>query len=302
VRRLAVIVVALAACGQPDTPGHPGIAWAPESDRQGALTVCASGATLEGVDVSHWEGTIDWSKVAASGRAFAIAKATEDINFADPQFQANWAGMKSAGLTRGAYHFFRPASDGAAQADWFLDKVGAFNTGDLPPILDWEATDSVAATTAQQRVSDFVGRIKDRTGLTTMVYTSARFLGTVGNPTQFQMLPLWDAHWNVTCPNIPDAWQRWTMWQYSSTAAVPGITGNVDVNRFNGSAEDLKTLTVPEPSDAGVPAAGQPEPDAGPPPVTQRPAGGCATEAPGLLAVALGLFVARRLFRPRTVG
>src|SRR5437899_3151687 len=125
-----------AGAGEPelDTQGHPGIvaaesAWQPRSFQ----TVCAAGPTLEGIDVSHWDGTVDWAQVAGSGRAWAIAKATEGVTFLDPAFAANWAGMKAAGLVRGAYHFFRPAHGGVEQADWYLSKVGAFAAGDLPP-------------------------------------------------------------------------------------------------------------------------------------------------------------------------
>src|SRR5262249_5104026 len=122
---LLLALLAPAARAQTDTRGHPGIELLlPLPGRAREATVCAGSSTLEGVDVSHWDGAIDWSKVAGSGRAFAIAKATEGTSFLDPQFHTNWTGMKSAGLVRGAYHFFRPADSGVAQADWFLSSVG----------------------------------------------------------------------------------------------------------------------------------------------------------------------------------
>jgi lysozyme len=253
-RRVLAIAVLLAACG-PDAE-HPGVErGALPSD---ALTTCAPGTTLKGIDVSHYDGTIDWAAYAASGRPFAIAKATEGVTFTDPQFATNWAGMKSAGLVRGAYHFFHPRDDGAQQARFFLSKTGALGPGDLPPILDWEATDSVSNAAAWQSAQDFVDAVKAQTGLTTIVYSSARFLGTIGNPTQFSALPLWDAQYNVTCPNIPAAWTTWAFWQTTGTAAgVPGTNGAVDANLFNGDLTALLALTAPAPAvDAGTPDAG----------------------------------------------
>jgi lysozyme len=323
---LLVLLAAAAARGtEPDTRLHPGIALL---DWQGAAssdaTVCAGGTTVEGIDVSHWDGAIDWAKVAGSGRTFAIAKATEGTSFLDPQFHANWTGMKAAGLVRGAYHFFRPADSGAQQADWFLSSVGGLAAGDLPPVLDWEVTDSVANAVDVQGVQDFVDRVRARTGLTTIVYTSARFLSTVGNPTQFASLPLWDANWNVSCPNIPAAWGTWTIWQYSATGVVAGVdpTVSVDLNRFNGTAAQLQALTVQQggtdggadagsadagPSsdgggadaggvDAGVPHDGGA--DAGAPPQAFAHTGcgstGAAADGAILLAAALAAAVARR--------
>ena len=252
-RRFALLLAALAAC-QPDSQ-HPGVERGPIPSS--AATVCADGGTLRGVDISHYDGVINWTKVAAAGQAFGITKATEGVTFKDPAFATNWPAIKAAGLVRGAYHFFRPADSGIQQADFFLRTVGPFAQGDLPPILDWEVTDSVSNAVDVSEVQDFVDEIRAQTGLTTILYTSARFLGTVGNPTQFSNLPLWDANWNVTCPNIPGAWTRWTFWQYADNGVVGGIDAGVDVNYFNGSLADLQAMTGP--GDTGAPDAGTPD-------------------------------------------
>jgi lysozyme len=219
------------------------------------LTVCAPGPTVDGIDVSHYDGTVDWVKVKASGDVFGIAKASEGLTFIDPKFSANWAAMKSAGLVRGAYHFFRPLDDGKQQADFFLSQISGFGLGDLPPILDWEVHDTTITNALQiQRVQDFVDEVQAVTGLTTILYSSKSFLATLGSPTQFVGLPLWDARWGVSCPDIPDAWPSWTFWQYTATASVQGISGDggVDVNHFNGTYDKLMALTGPPPvADAG---------------------------------------------------
>ena len=133
-KRLAAALL-LAACGQPDSR-HPGVE-ALRPPPPSALTVCAPGSTVDGIDVSHYDGTVDWAQVKGAGYVFGIAKATEGLTFSDSQFAVNWAAMKEAGLVRGGYHFFRPLDDGAQQADFFLSKIGTrFAEGDLPPILD----------------------------------------------------------------------------------------------------------------------------------------------------------------------
>ena len=77
-------------------------------------------ANLQGIDVSHYQGTVDWGKVKSTGKVFAFAKATESTGSTDSQFATNWAAMKAAGVIRGAYHFFHADQDAAAQANHFL--------------------------------------------------------------------------------------------------------------------------------------------------------------------------------------
>src|SRR3982751_4147087 len=96
---------------------------------------------VRGIDVSHYQGTINWPQVAGGDVVFCFVKATEGINVVDPFFAKNWAGSAAAGLTRGAYHFGRPGSDAQAQARQFFKTVGALGPNDLPPVLDIETLD-----------------------------------------------------------------------------------------------------------------------------------------------------------------
>jgi hypothetical protein len=123
------------------------------------LSSCASGTTLRGVDVSSYQGSIDWSSAKSSGIAFGFAKATEGDTLEDSTFAANWAGMKSAGVVRGAYHFFHPSESATAQASFVLSKVGTLEAGDLPIVLDFEVLDGVSEASA---VADAVTFLQDR--------------------------------------------------------------------------------------------------------------------------------------------
>ncbi|MHB1846076.1 MAG: glycoside hydrolase family 25 protein, partial [Deltaproteobacteria bacterium] len=137
-KQTTLLLAALAACG-PENPAHPGIV-STGSDEQ-ALTVCAAGATLQGIDVSSYQGSVNWGSVASSGRSFGFAKATQGNYYQDSTFPGNWAGMKSAGIVRGAYHWLDGSINGTVQADYYLSYVGGFGPGDMP-MVDWECNDT----------------------------------------------------------------------------------------------------------------------------------------------------------------
>ena len=168
------------------------------------LSVCAKGAVTKGVDVSHYDGTIDWSAAHGAGIAFAFMKATENTNFVDPQFAANWKGAGANGVIRGAYHFFRPAADATAQADYFVKTAGIPGPGDLPLTIDLEVTDSVAAATVASGALTFLARVEQLTGKKPIVYTSASFLSSIGSPAGFAAYTLWVANWQVSCPKVAE--------------------------------------------------------------------------------------------------
>ncbi|MHB1843918.1 MAG: GH25 family lysozyme [Deltaproteobacteria bacterium] len=226
------------SCG-PENPAHPGIISTGSEDQ--ALTVCAAGATVQGIDVSSYQGAVNWSAVASSGRKFAFAKATEGTWYQDPTFPGNWRGMKAAGIYRGAYHFFRASVSGLAQADYYLAYVGPFGPGDLP-MLDWEVTDGVSNQQNITEAQAFVDEIKAKTGLPTVIYSGYYFYNGLGNPSQFAPDPFFIADYTSGCPLVPSPWTTWTFWQYSSTGSVPGVSGNCDVDEFNGSLSQLGQL------------------------------------------------------------
>lgn len=235
------------------------------------LRVCAGSNTVSGVDVSYYQGTVDWVAVKGSGRAFAIARVSDGINTLDNQFARNWRGMKAAGLVRGVYQFFRPSQDPLVQADLLVSQVtaaGGFEAGDLPPVLDLETTDSQSSSVVQARARTWLDRIQARTGRRPIVYTGAFMSATIG--TAFAAYPLWVANYGVTCPSMPSAWSQWLMWQSGSTGRVAGITGNVDVDVFNGTLAELHAFAsaVAPPTDGGAT-----RPDGG----VARPDGGVAT-------------------------
>ncbi|MGZ3438532.1 MAG: glycoside hydrolase family 25 protein [Polyangia bacterium] len=240
----ATLSLAVAAC----QPLPPDVGVAEEG-----LSVCPGKTTLEGVDVSTYQGTIDWAKVKASGRAFAITRVGDGLG-GDNTFNANWAGIKAAGMVRGAYQFFRASDDPIQQADILLAKIGTPQNGDLAPTLDLEVTDGQSASVIVTKVKQWLEHVKAKTGRTPMVYTSPGFWPSVGSP-DLSAYVLWVAHWGTTCPTIPPGWKGFTFHQYSDSGSVSGISGAVDLDVFNGDKAALDKLasnnTAP-PADGGT--------------------------------------------------
>lgn len=206
-------------------------------------TVCATGSTLFGIDVSKWQGNIDWARVKAAGVKYAFIRVSDGIATIDEKFVPNWVGAGAQGIPRGVYQFFRPHRDPIAQADIVIDHLLEHGVGELPPVIDVEATNDQTPETIARNVGLWIDRVESALGVTPIIYTGRYFWNDNVRSNAYSSYPLWIAHYtSAACPNIPDAWGRWAFWQYSSTGRVDGIAGDVDMNRFNGTASDLLAL------------------------------------------------------------
>ena len=211
------------------------------------MSVCADGPTVYGIDVSRFQGDIDWQPVADSGVKYAFIQISRSLTDIDAKFADNWRRAKEVGILRGAYQRFQPGQDVIGQAELFLEKLGPFQEGDLPPMLDVEDSNGLTGPQIAAAVRQWLDHVEPRVGRTPIIYTGFYFWrDSVGGP-DFSDHPLWIANYSATCPLVPPHWTRWAFHQYSSTATIPGITANtVDVNRFNGTLADLKALgTLP---------------------------------------------------------
>jgi GH25 family lysozyme M1 (1,4-beta-N-acetylmuramidase) len=209
-----------------------------------------TGGLAEGIDVSHWQGTINWSSVAAAGKRFAVMKATESTVYVDAQYAGWHSTARSVGIRVGAYHFAQPstnAGDAVAEADWFVSHAN-ITTGDLVPALDLEVSNGLSVAAMQSWVGSWLKEVYAKTGAKPMIYTSPSFWRTyLGDTHMFAdqgYTVLWVAHWFVSAPSLPASnWggKGWTFWQYSDCGRVSGISGCVDLDRFNGP--DLTRVT-----------------------------------------------------------
>ena len=207
---------------------------------------------VEGIDVSKWQGVINWPMVRAAGKRFAITKATEGIGYEDGKYDANKAGALGNGIAFGAYHFARPDlnptnANAVAEADWFVNTAG-YQAGMIIPTLDLERSGGKSDAALISWVKSWVGRVYERLGVKPMIYASPNFWQTnMGNTSWFAdngYDVLWVAHWGVTSPSVPaNNWggKSWTFWQYTSDGVVPGIDGRVDLDRYRFDSFDAVT-------------------------------------------------------------
>lgn len=209
--------------------------------------VCRSFAYLSGIDVSHFQGAINWKSVGASNISFVSIKATEGTTYTDPDFAFNWKGAHDAGIIRTAYHFAHPSLSATAQANYFIDAVitaGGYsnNSSTMQLMLDLEDADKQTPAIVWAWVQDFAAAVKVRTGKPILIYTGFYFWrDSVGDPLDNLDAPLWIAAY-IPTPLIPKAWAAWTFWQHADNGIVPGVVGGVDVDYFNGSLQDLEKL------------------------------------------------------------
>jgi GH25 family lysozyme M1 (1,4-beta-N-acetylmuramidase) len=220
----------------------------PTTATQAVHEVCPAGATTFGIDVSYYQGNIDWNAAAADGVAFAVIRVSDGTGFLDPKFAQNWEGARNAGVLRGAYQFFRSDDDPIAQAQLLLDQMGPLEANDLPPVIDVESTDGVGNATRIDRIRAWLDHVEAAVGAKPIIYTGGYFWQDNVGTDEFNDHPLWHAGYTGgDCPStIANQWPDWTIWQYSSSGSVSGIGGDVDVNRFNGDFNQLLDLTVGE--------------------------------------------------------
>ena len=219
-----------------------------------------------GIDASHHQGDIDWQRVVDSGHVFAFYKATEGATFTDDTYAPNRVEAADASIPFGAYHFARPQgdtiaaaeADAVSEAEHFLE-VAQPEPGDLLPVLDLEATGGLGAHRLIAWTQRWLDEVEAALDVKALIYTSPNFWETnLDNTTTFagQGFPLWLAHYtSQNSPRTPASnWggEGWAFWQWTSEARVPGISGNVDENRYEGS--DLSPYVIP----------GAPEPEPSP--------------------------------------
>lgn len=214
-----------------------------------------------GIDVSHYQDTVDWEGVAGSGLVFSWAKAAEGTNYIDPTFAYNAVNAKAFGILFGVYHFARPDVDlglaGAdAEAAFFWNAVSNYVVADgmsLMPVLDYETSPGSSYTTAtsSQWVNEWCHDIVNyglASGVTInpVIYCSASFAKSWLNTTVTNW-PLWrTANGTNELTGAPNTspWATWSFWQYGQ-GLNPGITnGIVDVDVFNGTDESIYNYVV----------------------------------------------------------
>lgn len=196
---------------------------------------------IRGLDVSHYDESIDFMKVKDAGFQFCWAKATEGLTVIDSRYNSNRAKAKAAGLLFGAYHFFRPGLDPARQAQHFLNHAQPA-AGDLIPAFDWEVSQG-RGDVAKAKV--FLDAVEKAIGKKMVIYGPPYMLNDFSLGQEFKAYDLWVAHYTEQAPLIPGPWTHCAFHQFSDRGSVPGIPApDEDMDFWNGSLENLKKMVV----------------------------------------------------------
>ena len=202
---------------------------------------------VRGADVSHYQGEIDFAKLAEQGISFTFIKATEGSGTVDSCFAENWKNARAAGLCTGAYHFFSFESAAETQADNFIAAVPCAADA-LPPVIDLEyysGTDreTLPPETVREMLRTMLSRLREAYGKTPIIYTThscyAEYLEDSSLGEDYLL-------WIRSIFTPPSKELNWTFWQYNPRGQLEGYTGGeqfIDLNVFRGSAEKLRALT-----------------------------------------------------------
>jgi lysozyme len=199
---------------------------------------------IHGIDISKWQGDVNFAKARANGVSFVFIKATEGKDRVDDNFDKNWRGAAAAGVPFAPYHFYYFCSTADQQADWFIQNVpkSAIN---LPPVLDveWNAASKTCTyrpskVLAVAELQKFMDRLEAHYGKRPIIYTSVDFHRDV-LVGEFKNYHFW-LRSVADHPSNVYADRRWAFWQYTSTGVVPGVPGECDINVFAGSQKNWK--------------------------------------------------------------
>jgi lysozyme len=197
---------------------------------------------VNGIDVSHYQGDIDWVQVKNSGITYGIAKATDGATGQDSNFSTNWQNMLSAGIKSSAYHYFRGSSSTPQdQANNIIQQLTAVNFDSEVNSLAIDVESSGNESVSPDMMADNLHQLLNILVTDSLLNNSFPYIycspdyweqNVNWEKYDFSIYPLWIAQWDVSEPTVPTTWQNkgWLWWQKSSTGSVPGITGDVDLD------------------------------------------------------------------------
>ncbi len=233
---LASTLVVVSACSAGDqTPETTGST----ADAMKVVCGASAGGPVQGRDVSVYQGNFDWNAQKAQGVVFGYARISDGTTHYDSQFSNNWNKMKAAGILRGAYQFFEPAQDPVAQANMVVAAIGKLGVGDLPAMIDVEATGGQSGATIAARIQIWMDVVEKGTGRHPLIYSGSYFWEDNVGSTAFGATPFWIAAYGPACPSVPNGWSNWKFWQYSNG------NGSLDHDVFNGTLAELQAMARP---------------------------------------------------------
>lgn len=197
---------------------------------------------IKGIDVSSYQGKIDWQVLSSQNISFAFIKATEGSSFVDENFDYNFKEAQKTSLSVGAYHFFSYDSSGQTQAENFINTVTAFE-GMLPPVIDLEfygdkAKNPPNREEVEPQLKTMLNLLEEHYGQKPIIYaTEESYKLYLSN--DYEEYDIWIRN-VISKPKLSDN-RVWTFWQYTNRDRLDGYNGEekyIDVNVFNGSFDE----------------------------------------------------------------
>lgn len=216
----------------------------------------SSSNIYDGIDVSGWQGNIDYSEVASSGIEIVYMKASEGTSFVDPYFNQNYTNAKANGLKVGFYHYLtaRSNSEAVAQANFFVSTISGM-TPDCRLAMDFESFGNLSAEEINEIGLTFMQTVESLSGKEMVIYSDTSNASNIfgGGLTNY---PLWVAQYEVEEPTPNGNWNSWVGWQYTDAGEISGIDGYVDRDRFTDGILLNENSEVPLPDNTNKPSAG----------------------------------------------
>lgn len=216
----------------------------------------SSSNIYDGIDVSGWQGNIDYSEVASSGIEIVYMKASEGTSFVDPYFNQNYTNAKANGLKVGFYHYLtaRSNSEAVAEANFFVSTISGMSP-DCRLAMDFESFGNLSAEEINEIGLTFMQTVESLSGKEMVIYSDTSNASNIfgGGLTNY---PLWVAQYEVEEPTPNGNWDSWVGWQYTDAGEISGINGYVDRDRFTDGILLNENSEVPLPDNTNKPSAG----------------------------------------------
>lgn len=207
----------------------------------------SSSTIYQGIDVSSWQGTINFAQVKNAGIDIVYIKSSEGRSYIDPYFERNYQNAKANDLEVGFYHYVtaRTTDQAREQANFFA-RVISGKEPDCKLAMDFESFGNLSVSQINEISKVFLETLQNATGKEVLIYSNSYSARTIFS-SDLAIYPLWVANYGVSEPGGNDKWDTWVGWQYTSTGRVSGISGNVDRNRFTDGVLLSSTSPIPTP-------------------------------------------------------
>ena len=213
----------------------------------------SSSTIYQGIDVSSWQGNINFAQVKNAGIDIVYIKSSEGVSYIDPYFERNYQNAKANGLKVGFYHYVtaRTVEEARNQANFFA-KVISGKEPDCKLAMDFESFGNLSVNQINEISKVFLETLQNATNKEVLIYSNSYTARTILS-SDLAIYPLWVANYGVSEPGGNDKWNTWVGWQYTSTGRVSGISGNVDRDKFTDGVLLSDNSPIPTPDSPSTP-------------------------------------------------